>query len=125
MRAAFAVGWVLWFAYIVAGVLYALGFAAYAALALQELWRRRRRHAPAWLGHAQLRRCCWRPRRRGLYTLGLIRKAAGGGQWATVGKLVVFVVIILAGVIALLGRPPRRQPGTALDAVLPRRHQRV
>ena len=29
VRAAFGVGWVLWFAYIVAGVLYALGFADY------------------------------------------------------------------------------------------------
>jgi len=31
VRAAFGVGWVLWFAYIVAGVLYALGFAEFAA----------------------------------------------------------------------------------------------
>ena len=31
VRAAFGVGWVLWFAYIVAGVLYALGFAVFAA----------------------------------------------------------------------------------------------
>jgi amino acid transporter len=29
VRAAFAVGWVLWFAYIVAGVLYALAFASF------------------------------------------------------------------------------------------------
>src|SRR5687768_5987849 len=32
VRTAFAVGWVLWFAYIVAGVLYALSFASYVAI---------------------------------------------------------------------------------------------
>ena len=37
VRAAFGVGWILWFAYIVAGVLYALGFGAYAALAIKSL----------------------------------------------------------------------------------------
>ena len=37
VRAAFGMGWVLWFAYIVAGVLYALGFAEYAVLALSEI----------------------------------------------------------------------------------------
>src|SRR5688572_13896750 len=35
VRAAFVVGWVLWFAYIVAGVLYALSFAAYCSIALR------------------------------------------------------------------------------------------
>ena len=38
VRAAFAAGWILWFAYIVAGVLYALGFASFLALALRGLW---------------------------------------------------------------------------------------
>ena len=50
MRAAFGVGWVLWFAYIVAGVLYALGFAEYALLMVAELWRLGAGHAPALLG---------------------------------------------------------------------------
>jgi APA family basic amino acid/polyamine antiporter len=35
VRAAFAVGWVLWFAYIVAGVLYALSFAAFTVILLK------------------------------------------------------------------------------------------
>jgi amino acid transporter len=38
VRAAFAVGWVLWFAYIVAAVLYALGFAAFAVIALSGIF---------------------------------------------------------------------------------------
>ena len=37
IRAAFAAGWILWFAYIAAGALYALGFAVYADLALQAV----------------------------------------------------------------------------------------
>ncbi len=36
VRIAFAVGWFMWFAYIVAGVLYALGFAAYASLLIES-----------------------------------------------------------------------------------------
>lgn len=36
VRAAFAVGWMVWFAGIVAGVLYALGFAVYALIIARE-----------------------------------------------------------------------------------------
>ncbi|HBQ18108.1 MAG TPA: amino acid transporter, partial [Myxococcales bacterium] len=39
VRSAFAVGWVLWFAYIVAAVLYGLGFAEYGLAALDGVWR--------------------------------------------------------------------------------------
>ena len=49
VRAAFGMGWVLWFAYIVAGVLYALGFAEYAVLALRELLQATTGRDPAWL----------------------------------------------------------------------------
>ena len=41
-----------------------------------------------------------------LYTLALIWKSAGGRQWATVGKVLVFVVLIIAGFWALTGRSP-------------------
>ena len=39
VRAAFGVGWFMWFAYIVAGVLYALGFAAYGALLIESIFQ--------------------------------------------------------------------------------------
>lgn len=104
VRTAFAVGWILWFAYIVAAVLYALGFATYAALGLAELWHALGAEPPAWVGQ------------RGfvlvlataatvLYAASLVRKAAGGGELATIGKVLVFAVIIVAGAVALARSP--------------------
>ncbi len=104
VRAAFVVGWVLWFAYIVAGVLYALGFAEYALLALREIWNAFGAEQPLWLssrstvlGLAMLATAA--------YSLMLVRKSEGGGQWETIGKLVVFAVLILLAVWALVRAP--------------------
>jgi basic amino acid/polyamine antiporter, APA family len=100
VRAAFAVGWILWFAYIVAGVLYALGFAEFAVVIASDLWRAAFGGQPAALGS---RRTVIALALGAvfIYTLGLIRKTTGGGQWATVGKVVVFAVVIVAGLWAL------------------------
>ena len=118
VRVAFAVGWVLWFAYIVAGVLYALGFAEYAVLALSETWRAATGRAPGWLsGRGPVVFLALAA--TGAYTLSLIRKATGGGQWVTVGKVVVFAILIFAGAWALLGRPPGTV-GAGLTPFLPR-----
>ncbi|HEU5075037.1 MAG TPA: amino acid permease [Polyangiaceae bacterium] len=94
VRAAFVVGWVVWFAYIVAGVLYGLGFSSFL-IASVNAWG----YAPAWLAT------------RGAmlvitlvtvaaFTILLIRRSTGGAEWATWGKLLVFGVLILAGVWA-------------------------
>lgn len=114
VRAGFTVGWVLWFAYIVAGVLYALGFASFAVLAIQGIWRPIAGEPPSWLA----------TRGAGLalaigatavYVIGLIRRPAGGGEWATWGKVVLFVVLIVAGAWAIA-----RQPlATTADALTP------
>jgi basic amino acid/polyamine antiporter, APA family len=104
VRAAFAVGWILWFAYIVAAVLYALGFAEYGVAVVREGWLAFFGSAPAWLsGRGAANALALGA--TALYTLSLIRKAAGGGQWATVGKLVVFALLIAAGFWVLAGRP--------------------
>ncbi|MCB9580852.1 MAG: amino acid permease [Polyangiaceae bacterium] len=96
VRAAFAVGWILWFAYIVAGVLYALGFAEYAVAMAADVWRALGSTPPADL---QSRRTVVALSlfATAAYTLALIRKSTGGGQWATIGKVVVFAVLIVAG----------------------------
>jgi APA family basic amino acid/polyamine antiporter len=101
VRAAFTIGWVVWFASIVAGVLYALGFAVYAVRAVTLLWWQPDA-VPAWFrgsspvtvlaASAVL-----------FYALALLRKAGGGRQWATVGKVAVFAVLIVGG-LAALGR---------------------
>ncbi|WP_428262840.1 APC family permease [Haliangium sp.] len=112
VRAAFAVGWVLWFAYIVAGVLYAVGFASYAALALGELWRGFGADIPAWL-HGRRLMLLLASLATLAYAGALVRKASGGGQLATYGKLIVFAVLILAGAVALV-RQPLADTGAAL-----------
>jgi len=104
VRAAFAVGWILWFAYIVAGVLYALGFAAFTVKLLEGVCDGLGYAYPGWLegrnivlGLATVATAT--------YSIGLIRKASGGGKWETIGKVVLFVALIIAGLVALLREP--------------------
>ena len=100
VRAAFVVGWVLWFAYIVAGVLYALGFAEYAVLAASDLLVTAGGEAPAWL-HGRPALSALAVLATGAYSLLLIRSNKGGGQIETAGKLVVFAILLAAGAWAL------------------------
>lgn len=104
IRAAFGVGWVLWFAYIVACVLYALGFAAFAVLLLQEMFAAVGLVAPAWLTRhsttvvlAAAATC--------YYVLMLIRHVSGGGQWTNLAKLGIFAALIISGGVAFAIRP--------------------
>ncbi|MBX3271243.1 MAG: amino acid permease [Sandaracinaceae bacterium] len=104
VRSAFGVGWVLWFAYLVAAVLYALGFAEYGLAAVRDLWRLTGDAPPPWLSETASLRFV------GIlaiaaYTLSLIRSASGGGQWETVGKIVLFAILIVLGLWALLRAP--------------------
>ena len=50
VEAAFAVGWVVWFASVVAAVLYALGFAVFLIPFLEQLVRAAGATPPGWLG---------------------------------------------------------------------------
>ncbi len=104
VQAAFGVGWILLFASLAAGVLYALGFAAYATEAAAALIELGGGTAPIWLrGRTALVAAA------GLailsYTMLLARKQGGTGTAETIGKLVVFATIILGGVIALADDP--------------------
>jgi amino acid transporter len=103
--AAFMVGWVVWFASVVASVLYSIGFAVFAANALDKvltLWPLpphyfviHRRFIIFLALVATLTN-----------SLSLIYKNTGGGHWATWGKVAVFSIIILGGVWHLAGHPP-------------------
>lgn len=114
VRAAFGVGWILWSAYIVAGVLYALGFASYGAVMLRDLWEGFGGNPPPWIVERPVV-LLFAAVATVYFALTLIRKATGGGQWATVGKLVVFFVIIVAGGVALVRQPMR----TTAEALTP------
>jgi len=111
VRAAFAVGWILWFAYIVAGVLYALGFAQFTVILLRGLWDAFGFEHPTWfagrnilLGLATLATL--------LYSINLARKGSGGGRWETIGKVVLFIAIVAAGLFTLVRQPIRSSVAT-------------
>ena len=116
VEAAFTVGWVVWFASIVAAVLYAVGFAYFALVMVGDLFRAVQGNAPAWLTAPQAV--------TGLavgtsilLAIGLMRKAAGGGQWINAGKVAVFAVLIVGGLVAVVRQPARRH-SRAVAAVL-------
>ena len=100
IEVAFIVGWVVWFASIVAGVLYALGFAAFLVEGLGRL-------APVlgvsadWLGHGGTRIGIAVAAVAG-YSIVLVQRTGGGGNAATIGKVVVFAVLIAGGCVAWL-----------------------
>lgn len=96
--AAFGVGWVVWFASIVASALYARGFAAFAVEVLRHVID------PALLGPVV---------ETGLAVattvvcgLLLIRASGSGGNAVNIGKVVVFGILILGGLWAWIDHPP-------------------
>ncbi len=105
VEAAFAVGWVVWFASTVAAVLYAMGFAVFFVPFLEQMLRLAGSEPPAWLGD-RLALVGYALCAVAYYAWRLTRFAAGGRQWETMGKVVVLVVLILAGFFALFAEAP-------------------
>src|SRR5688572_12836980 len=83
VRAAFVVGWVLWFAYIVGGVLYGLGFASFLIATVNALG-----YTSPWLATRGASLVVTLAA-MAVFTMVLIRKSTGGAEWATWGKIVV------------------------------------
>lgn len=105
IEAAFAVGWVVWFASVVAAVLYALGFAVFFVPLLEQVVRALGAAPPEWLG-GRFALLAYALAALGFYTWHLIRAHAGGGQWATIGKVAVFSLLIVGGLWGFLSDPP-------------------
>lgn len=105
VEAAFAVGWVVWFASAVAAVLYAMGFAVFFVPFLEQMLRLAGNEPPAWLGD-RLALVGYALCAVAFYAWRLTRFAVGGRQWETMGKVVVLVVLILAGFFALFTEAP-------------------
>jgi len=110
LQMAFGVGWVVWFASLVAAVLYALGFGAFAVFALQQIpagglesWFQIKQ-MPAILALGAL----------GFYAFKLTRTTGSGGMFVNIGKLLVFAVLIAAG-LAVVVRTPITHITQSLD----------
>lgn len=105
VEAAFAVGWIVWFASVVATVLYAMGFAVFLVPFLEQPFRAFGVSPPEWLG-GRFALVGYALFATAFYAWRLARTATGGGQWATVGKVVVFAVLVVAGFWALVAEAP-------------------
>ena len=105
IRAAFAVGWLVWFATMVASVLYALGAGHFITLLMQGVLEMFPGSYGEWIsgewasaGIAVLAIV--------VYSASLINKPGGGGAFANIGKIIVFSILILGGVWALSKESP-------------------
>ncbi|MBC8423828.1 amino acid permease [bacterium] len=105
VEAAFAVGWVVWFASVVAAVLYAIGFGVFLVPVLEQVILAAGGSPPAWLG-ARFAVLLYAMAAVAFYAWGLTRSAAGGSMWPTVGKVIVFMVVIAGGFWVLIAHPP-------------------
>jgi len=103
IEVAFVVGWVVWFASILAGVLYALGFAAFAAEGLVRLLPLAGISSD-W-AQGSLFRSGVAVASVMLYAATLVNRTGGGGHAATIGKVIVFLILIGAGIVAWLQEP--------------------
>lgn len=104
VRAAFVVGWVTWFAYIVAAVLYALSFAAFTAILIRGVCDGLGYEHPGWLDRRNFI-LLLATGATVFYAVGLVRKSSGGGQWINIAKVVVFATLVAAGSFALVRQP--------------------
>ncbi len=105
VETAFMVGWVVWFASIVAAVLYAVGFAHFAMVMTSDVLHLTMRDPPAWITSSRAITAVAVSTTL-LLTIYLMRTAAGGGQLVNIGKVVVFGILIIGGLWMLPQQPP-------------------
>ncbi|PWN05436.1 amino acid permease [Rhodohalobacter mucosus] len=102
LQVAFGVGWIVWFASLVAAVLYALGFGAFAVFALQQI--------PSSAGAGGLINHSFTPVLLALMAIGyfaiqLVRRAGEGSAFINIGKLLVFAILIAGGLAVVVQTP--------------------
>ena len=101
LQVAFGVGWVVWFASLVAAVLYALGFGAFAIFVIEQI---------PFGGFGELANIKILPLLLALsaiafYTFRLTRSSGDGGAFINIGKLLVFAILIAGGFAAFFQTP--------------------
>lgn len=101
LQVAFGVGWIVWFASLVAAVLYALGFGAFALFALQQIPSGALSGIlefgmlPGLLALAAI----------GYFAFSLSRGSGDGGSVINIGKLAVFAILIAGGLAVFVQTP--------------------
>jgi len=105
IESAFAVGWIVWFASILAAVLYAIGFASFTVIVINVIWEEFIGDPPGWLSSIMIINL-FAVIATLFYTFTLSRKTGGGGGFANIGKLIIFSILIAAGFFALTKKSP-------------------
>ncbi|MGI9534590.1 MAG: amino acid permease [Thermodesulfobacteriota bacterium] len=105
IESAFVVGWIFWFASIVAAVLYAIGFASFTVIVINVVWVEFLGEPPGWLSSIWIINLL-AVLATLFYTFTLSRKTGGGGGLLNIGKIIVFSILIAAGLFAFTETPP-------------------
>lgn len=105
IESAFLVGWVVWFASIVAAVLYAVGFGQFAAITLVELAALAGWQIPTGMT-GRLATLILALLATGIYTLDLLRESGDWDAWINITKVAVFGVLIAVGASVSWGLEP-------------------
>jgi len=113
VRAAFAVGWLVWFASLAAAAVFALGFAEFALAALGEGLRGLTGSAPPALTGRPLT-VAVALAATALYLVQLLRRSRVGGTWLVIAKVATIAALGLAGLVVLAF-----EPRAASDALTP------
>ncbi|MEX2602233.1 MAG: amino acid permease [Balneolaceae bacterium] len=101
LQVAFGVGWIVWFASLVAALLYALGFGAFAVFALQQIPL----SGASSMFDSRLASLILALAAVGYFTINLIRRSGEGGAFINIGKLVVFAILIAGGLAVFVQTP--------------------
>ncbi len=101
LQVAFGVGWIVWFASLVAAVLYALGFGAFAIFALQQIPV----NGYEWLFELGMMPVILALGAIGYFAFNLIRGTGEGGAFINIGKLLAFAVLIAGGLAVFVQTP--------------------
>ena len=113
VQAAFAVGWLVWFASLAAAAVFALGFAEFALAAAAEAARTLGFAAAPWWNARALTVAVALTAVAG-YLVQLLRRGGAGTTWLIVAKVLILASLGLAGLVALA-----RAPGALAEALTP------
>lgn len=105
IESAFFVGWIVWFASVVVAVLYAIGFASFLVAAVSVLWNALIGNPPLWLSSSWVVNLL-AVAATFFYAFSLSKETDGGGEFVNIGKIVIFLILILAGFFAFVKASP-------------------